>query len=150
MQFGEDVPQLRGVNSEIDRLETSLTNEIMRLRDNRARMVELSARRTASLQAELRALEQRAILQAEREVRLAQLEREQTAARVIYETFLDRFTEVREVIDFQEGDAQVIDYADPPPAPFAPTRSCRRRSVVWPAGSWASAWSSSAISPATI
>lgn len=122
VQFGEDVPQLRGVNSEIDRLETSLTNEIMRLRDNRARMVELSARRTASLQAELRALEQRAILQAEREVRLAQLEREQTAARVIYETFLDRFTEVREVIDFQEGDAQVIDYADPPPAPFAPNK----------------------------
>lgn len=121
-QFGEGIPQLQEVYSEIDRLETSLTNEIMRLRDNRARMVELSSRRAASLQTELRALEQRAIQQAEREVRLSQLEREQAAARVVYETFLDRFTETREVVDVQEGDAQVIDYADPPPAPFSPNK----------------------------
>ncbi|MEI4234891.1 GumC family protein [Roseovarius sp. D22-M7] len=120
-QFGEDIPQLREVYSEIDRLETSLTNEVMRLRDNRARMAELSSRRVASLQEELRALEQRSILQAEREVRLSQLEREQDAARAVYETFLDRFTETREV-EAQEGDAQVIEYANPPPAPFAPDK----------------------------
>ncbi|WP_372615222.1 GumC family protein [Aquicoccus sp.] len=121
LQFGEDIPQLREVQSEIDRLETSLTNEIMRLRDNRARMAELSSRRAVSLQADLRAMEQRSILQAEGEVRLSQLEREQAAAQVVYETFLDRFTQTREV-EAQEGDAQVIDYANPPPAPFAPNK----------------------------
>ena len=120
-QFGEDAPQLREVRSEIARLETGLTNEIMRLRDNRARMAELSSRRVASLQADLQAMEERSIQQAEREVRLSQLEREQAAARVVYESFLDRFAEARE-IEVQEGDAQVIDYANPPPAPFAPNK----------------------------
>lgn len=118
-QLGENNTVLQ---AEVRRLETTLTNEIMRRRDDRARIVELSTGRTAALEAELRMLEQRAILQAEREVRLAQLEREQAAAQVVYETFLDRFSATKEVIDFQEGDAQIIDYADPPPAPSAPNK----------------------------
>lgn len=121
-QFGEDIPQLASVQSEIERLETALTDEIMRLRDDQAREVELTAARRSALRDELRTLEQRAISQAEREVRLAQLEREQNAARLVYETFLDRFTETREIVDLQEGDAEIIDYADPPAAPFAPNK----------------------------
>lgn len=122
VQFGENSSRLTEVTAEMSRLEASLTEEITRLYNDRALEVELSERRAATLQRELRTLEQRAILQAEREVQLAQLEREQNAARVVYESFLDRFTETREVVDLQEGDAQVISYANPPPSPFAPNK----------------------------
>ena len=121
-RFGSDVPQLAEVLAEVERLEASLTAEIMRLRDTRAPLAELSAQRAASLQSELSTLEQRALVQAEREVQLAQLEREQAAAQVVYETFLDRFAETREMLDINEGDAQIIEYADPPAGPFAPNK----------------------------
>lgn len=119
---GGNNQQMARLNAEITRVETSLTNEVRRLRDDRARTLALGERRAAALQTEVRSMEQRVLRQAEREVQLAQLKREQNAARVVYETFLDRFSETREVVDYQEGDAQIIGYADPPKAPFAPNK----------------------------
>ncbi|MCP1169292.1 GumC family protein [Limimaricola litoreus] len=121
-EFNGATPSLVSVRAEIKRLETDLSEEIMRIRDDRARMVQLAAGRRAAIQGELRALERQAIAQADREVRLAQLEREQDAARLVYETFLDRFTETREIVDIDETGAEIIDYAAPPASPFSPNK----------------------------
>ncbi|CTQ32714.1 GumC family protein [Jannaschia rubra] len=121
-QFGSDIPQLADTVREIERLEAALSEEVLTLRDDKAKLVDIAGARRQALANELSELEQRAIALADREVRLAQLEREQSAAQLVYETFLDRFNQTRDVGDLQESDAQVIDYASPPPAPVAPNK----------------------------
>ncbi|MEM7641574.1 MAG: polysaccharide biosynthesis tyrosine autokinase [Pseudomonadota bacterium] len=122
VQFGPDIPQLADALEEIARVESTLTEEVLRLRDDKAKLVELSDAGRLALASQMAALEGRAIEQAQREVTLTQLQREQDAARMVYRSFLDRFNETRESGDLQESDAQVIDYAVPPPAPVAPNK----------------------------
>ncbi|MEM8848698.1 MAG: polysaccharide biosynthesis tyrosine autokinase [Pseudomonadota bacterium] len=122
VQFGPDIPQLSEAREEIGRVENTLTQEVLRLRDDKAKTVELSDAGRLALANQMIALEERAIEQAQREVTLTQLQREQDAARMVYRSFLDRFNETRESGDLQESDAQVIDYAVPPPEPIAPNK----------------------------
>ncbi|MCK0168473.1 polysaccharide biosynthesis tyrosine autokinase [Jannaschia sp. S6380] len=121
-QFGDDIPQLDEARREIARLESALAEEVLRLRDDKAKLVDLARARTDALSRQLSEMERRAVALAQREVRLAQLQREQSAAQLVYENFLDRFNQTRDVGDLQESDAQVIDYASPPPAPIAPNK----------------------------
>ena len=121
-RFGSESPQVRDMDGEVIRLEATIDAEVSRLRDDLAKRTELASAREQTLRQRLRELESLAIQQAEREVRLIQLEREQAASQAVYESFLDKFTETSEVADLQEVDAQVIAYADPPPAPIAPNK----------------------------
>lgn len=53
---------------------------------------------------------------------MSQLERDHAAEQAVYATFLDKFTQTSESVNLQEGDAQVISYADPPASPVAPDK----------------------------
>lgn len=121
-RFGEDNRQVQDVENEVARTEALIQAEVQRLRDNQANKVDLAAARVEALRQQLADLENRAIEQAERDVRLAQFERDYAAERAVYTTFLDKFTQTSEVASLQEGDAQIIAYADPPPSPVAPNK----------------------------
>lgn len=66
------------------------------------------------------ALLDRAQAQSANAVRLRQLEREASASRLIYETFLARFKETSGQIGLQQADARIISEARPPVAPEGP------------------------------
>ena len=53
-------------------------------------------------------------------VRLSQLERSASAMRQVYETFLSRFQETTQQLEFQRADARVISKAEPALAPSRP------------------------------
>ncbi len=54
------------------------------------------------------------------EAELKQLEREAQSNRALYESFLNRFKELREQQDIQRADARILAYAWPPGAPSSP------------------------------
>ena len=120
--FSKDSLQVSNISDEIARTESVIAAEVQRLRDNQAARVGLAAARVETLRQQLTDLENRAITQAERDVLMAQFERDYEAERAVYTTFLDKFTQTSEVASLQEGDAQIITYADPPPAPIAPKK----------------------------
>ncbi|WP_138470273.1 polysaccharide biosynthesis tyrosine autokinase [Poseidonocella sp. HB161398] len=117
-----DNAQTAKFDEEISRLETMIEAEVTRLRDDKFNQAEISRAAVEALNTELKKLEVRAIQQAEREVRLSQLTRDHAAELAVYGTFLDKFTETSEALDLQEGDAQVISFADPPKSPVAPNK----------------------------
>lgn len=121
-RFGEDNQQMLNMSVEIKRLEATVAKETQRLRDDQAQRAALAAARVEALRRQLRVLETRAIEQAEREVRLTQLERDYAAEQAVYTSFLDKFTAISESMNLQEGDAQIISYADPPSRPIAPDK----------------------------
>ncbi|EIE48635.1 succinoglycan biosynthesis transport protein ExoP, putative [Citreicella sp. 357] len=122
-RFGADTAQTVETIAAIERLEGTIADEARRLRNEQAQRVDLAAARVVVLRGELQVLESRAIEQAGREVRLTQLERDYQAQQAVYNTFLDKFTETSESVDLQEGDSQVIFYADVPPTAIAPRKS---------------------------
>lgn len=122
-RFGADTAQTVETIAAIQRLEDTIGDEARRLRNEQAQRVDLAVARVSALRDELKVLEGRAIEQAGREVRLTQLERDYQAQQAVYTTFLDKFTETSESVDLQEGDSQVIFYADVPPLPIAPRKS---------------------------
>lgn len=121
-RFGADTAQTIGTTEEIKRLETIISEETSRLREERAQRANLAAARVEALRSELRKLESRAIEQSQRQIRLTQLERQYEAEQTVYTTFLDKFTSTSETLGLQEGDAQIISYAEPPPSPIAPNK----------------------------
>lgn len=121
-RFGADTAQTTDTNEAIARLEATIAEETRRLRDAQAQRADLAAARVEALRQELRKLEARAIEQAQREVRLTQLERDYEAEQTVYTSFLDKFTETSETLNLQEGDAQIITYANPPSSPIAPNK----------------------------
>jgi succinoglycan biosynthesis transport protein ExoP len=121
-RFSGETSLVRDVDNEIVRLETTLSDETQRMRDNQAQRAELSNSRVVALRQQLSTLEVRAIEQAEREVQLTQLQRDYAAEQAVYATFLDKFTETSEALNLQEGDVLIISYADPPPSPVAPDK----------------------------
>lgn len=121
-RFGADTAQTIGTTEEIKRLETIISEETSRLREERAQRANLAAARVEALRAELRKLESRAIDQSQKQIRLTQLERQYESEQTVYTTFLDKFTATSETLSLQEGDAQIISYAEPPPSPIAPNK----------------------------
>lgn len=55
-------------------------------------------------------------------VRLRQLERAASAMRQVYESFLARFQETTQQLEFQRADARIITRAEPPLAPSSPRK----------------------------
>lgn len=119
---GADSPQAREIGNEIQRISEVIAAEVQRLRDVQANRVTLAAARVDALRDQLFGLETRAIVQAERDLQLAQFERDYEAEQTVYRSFLNQFTQTNEVADLQEGDAQITSYADPPPSPVAPNK----------------------------
>lgn len=121
-RFGEDNPRIADLDADISRLEIGIAEEVNRLREDLSNQVSVAGAREQTLLAQLRSLEQQALRQSERLITLAQLEREQNANRLVYENFLNQFTQTTEVVGLQEADAQIIKYATVPTSARSPNK----------------------------
>ena len=121
-RFDEGDSRLASLIDNIRQVEEALEQEVERLRSELASEAAVAQARERSIGEQLRNLERRYLTLSQQLIRLAQLEREAEASRLVYETFLTTFTQTSETLGLQEADARVISYAKPPPFPSAPNK----------------------------
>lgn len=123
-------PSLELAKRELDGLRREITTRAM----TEARQIVAAAENDVkatqqqedALLADVRELEQRALVQTTDELRLRQLEREAQASRVLYENFLGRLQETNAQEDLQAADARVLSPAE---IPLGPERQERQRTM---------------------
>lgn len=119
-RFGSDSLKLEPIRQSIQTVVSELDREVQRVADELSNDAELARAGVRSLQESLRAMELMLLTHQKDQVELRQLERVASANRLVYEEFLGRFKESREIQSFQIADAEVISYASPPNTPSTP------------------------------
>src|SRR5471032_1975720 len=119
-QFGPNHPKLLQTQSELAQIRSRFMQQTQSI--TLAIRAELDAAK--SEEEELKnQVERASVLSAstsQYEAELKQLEREATSNRTLYESFLNRFKELREQQDIQRADARILAYAWPSGAPSSP------------------------------
>jgi polysaccharide biosynthesis transport protein len=119
-QFGPNHPKLLQTQSELAQVRSRFLQQTQSI--TLAIRAELDAAK--SEEEELKAQVERASVlsgaTSQYEAELKQLEREATSNRTLYESFLNRFKELREQQDIQRADARILAYAWPSGAPSSP------------------------------
>jgi succinoglycan biosynthesis transport protein ExoP len=118
--FGPDHPQRRRFAEEIDRIDTELEQEALRIIELRRNEAEVARLREASLEQGIQDLEERTAEMSSNALGLRQLQREAEAARRNYEMLLARLSETRSQEELQQPDAKLIERATYPEVPSAP------------------------------
>lgn len=86
-----------------------------------ASLAQAKARQSA-ISDDIRSTLQRQLDLSRTSVRLSQLERSASATRQVYESFLNRFQETTQQLEFQRPDARIITEAQPPLSPARPRK----------------------------
>ena len=119
-QLGDSHPKLIQVRNELNAVRARFIIETQRI--TLAVRAELDA--ATSEEEELKELVDKASVvsgtASQYEAEQKQLEREATSNRALYESFLNRFKELREQQDIQRADARILAYARPSGAPSSP------------------------------
>ncbi|MEM7507242.1 MAG: polysaccharide biosynthesis tyrosine autokinase [Pseudomonadota bacterium] len=119
-RFGAESPKVLPITQSIETLETEIEREVGRHLQELSNTVDISQSKVSALQAGVKELELLALEQSKQQVKISQLARIAAANRLIYEDFLNRFKESRDVQNLQQADAEVISYASPPNQPSSP------------------------------
>ena len=119
-QFGPNHPKLKQAQSELESVRSRFQQQTQSI--TLAIRAELDAAK--SEEEELRTQVDRASVlkgaTSQYEAELKQLEREAQSNRALYESFLNRFKELREQQDIQRADARILAYAWPSGSPSSP------------------------------
>jgi capsular exopolysaccharide synthesis family protein len=119
-QFGPNHPKLKQAESELAAVRSRFQQQTQSI--TLAIRAELDAAK--SEEEELRTQVERASVlkgaTSQYEAELKQLEREAQSNRALYESFLNRFKELREQQDIQRADARILAYAWPSGSPSSP------------------------------
>lgn len=121
-RYGERHPKMINFRAEIGDLKKKIKLEVSRIVKGLGNEVQIARARAQSLLASLKTLQKTAASQGRSQVRLRALEREATANRLLYETFLSRFKETSQQDDIQQADARIISKAQPPTEPSFPKK----------------------------
>ena len=113
-EYGPRHPTMVNIRAELDNLQGRIASEVNKIVENLKTEVNVARARVDALETDLRRLEARAGEANRAEVWLRALEREATASRPMFETFLNRFKETSDQDGLQQPDARVISYAAPP------------------------------------
>ncbi len=113
-EFGAKHPRMITARAELDDLRRKIRAEVDKIVQNLRNEVGIARVRENTLTASLRRLEGRIGQLNTKEVQLRSLEREATANRTLYETFLSRFKETGQQQGIQQADARIISRADVP------------------------------------
>lgn len=116
--------ELDGLRQEINERALFEARQIVAATEND---LQSARQQEAALLADVRELEQKALLQTTDELRLRQLEREAQASRALYENFLGRLQETNAQEDLQAADARVLSPAE---IPAFPQQQQRQRTMM--------------------
>lgn len=101
----------------------AIASETREIAEGLRAVVSIAEKQAAGIEGQIGALEDLLANQSEEMIELRSLEREAAAQRAVYERFLTRLTETRERGDFQEPDARILSFAEPPSDPASPRRT---------------------------
>ncbi|MEJ0061044.1 MAG: polysaccharide biosynthesis tyrosine autokinase [Terricaulis sp.] len=118
--LGERHPSVLNGRAEIENVRTQIAAEITRIQANLSNEVDVARSRLRTLEQSLGAVRGDLVGNNTLVVQLNELEREAAAARVVYESFLQRAHEVSEQGSLETSDVRIVSNARPPTGPSAP------------------------------
>jgi capsular exopolysaccharide synthesis family protein len=119
-RYLETHPAVQAVRAERAELEAQIQREILRISANLANEVSVARARLQTLQNSLTEVTGDLSNNSAESVRLRELEREATASREVYESYLQRYQEIADQDQLNVSDARLMDYASIPTRPSSP------------------------------
>lgn len=121
-RYGARHPEILKVKNELSDIENQIQQQIGRIVSSLRGEVSVARQRTASLERDINRLKKTLTSNNSALVRLRELERDATANRTLYESFLDRFKQTSQQQSLLEADARIISRATPPANPSFPNK----------------------------
>ena len=118
--FGSRHPRVQNLRAEKASLERKIQSEVGRIMSTIANQADVTASKVKSLETQIHDVEQGNSVDREAEVKLSQLQSQADASKSLYQSFLQRYKEMKEQTDLVEADSQVISQAAPPAKPSTP------------------------------
>ncbi|MDW7712455.1 MAG: polysaccharide biosynthesis tyrosine autokinase [Deferrisomatales bacterium] len=122
-RYGHRHPEMIKINAELADVRSKMAEETGRVVESLVNEVEVTHAKERSLQASLNELREQTAGALHAEVELRELERHAQSARVLYESFLERFRETGEQESLYRPDARVVSWAEPPERPSYPRKA---------------------------
>jgi len=122
VEFGPKHPRMLQAQAELQEVRERIGDEIRKVAAGLENEAEFSSARVASLEASLREAQGASSEQDKEGVQLRALEREASANRALFETFLGRFKETSSTQSMATSDARVLSQAEVPGGPSYPNR----------------------------
>ncbi len=119
-RYGPQHPALEQVNRQLQEVRRQTGTEIARVRQGLAADAQVARQRTSSIVSSMGAQQGQLLQGNAASVRLAELEREATAAKSLYEALLDRYRQTVAQQGTEQSNAYVIARATQPLAPDSP------------------------------
>jgi succinoglycan biosynthesis transport protein ExoP len=122
-RYGERHPAMINIRAEVRDIDLKIREEVNRIISSLENEVEVARVRENTLRQKLNEIEGQQTFVNRAQIQISQLEREASANRMLYESFLNRFKQIYEQDDMQQSDARIIARADVPERPSKPLRA---------------------------
>ena len=114
VEYGSRHPRMIQMQAELEDIKAKISTEIKKIAAGLRHSLEVTRARESSLSGSLRQMESKTSGNNQAEVQLHALEREATANKALFETFLGRFKETASTQGIAQADARVISFAEIP------------------------------------
>ncbi|RLA16763.1 MAG: hypothetical protein DRQ62_15745 [Gammaproteobacteria bacterium] len=114
VEFGSKHPKMLNLRAELTDIKAKIQSEIQKIAASLQNELDIAKTREGSLRTSLRQIQEQTGGDREAEVGLRALEREASANRALFETFLTRFKETTSTQGMEEASARVISEAEIP------------------------------------
>ncbi len=114
VEYGTRHPKMIQMQAELADIKAKIGSEVKKIAAGLRHSLDVALAREGSLTSSLNQMEAKTAGNSQAEVALRALEREATANKVLFETFLGRFKETASTQGIEQADARVISYAEVP------------------------------------
>lgn len=123
VEFGQRHPRMIQMQAELEDIQAKVRSEVKKVAAGLRNSMDVARAREGSLSSSLRQMETKTSGSNQAEVQLHALEREATANKALFETFLGRFKETASTQGIAQADARVISFAEIPLGASYPKRN---------------------------
>lgn len=123
VEFGQRHPRMIQMQAELEDIQAKVRSEVKKVAAGLRNSMDVARAREGSLSSSLRQMESKTSGSNQAEVQLHALEREATANKALFETFLGRFKETASTQGIAQADARVISFAEIPLGASYPKRN---------------------------
>ncbi|MDT8320246.1 MAG: polysaccharide biosynthesis tyrosine autokinase [Xanthomonadales bacterium] len=127
-EYGPRHPRMLQARAELEQIQQRIAAELSQIETSLSSELEFARAREESLEASLREAQQATGEQNREEIQLRALEREASASRALFETFLEQFKQTTASEGMNDPGARVLSAAQVPGAPVYP--NVRRQTLV--------------------
>lgn len=123
VEYGARHPRMIQMQAELGDIKAKISLEVKKIAAGLRHSLDVNRAREGSLSGSLRQMEAKTTGNSQAEVELHALEREATANKALFETFLGRFKETASTQGIAQADARVISFAEIPLAASFPKKN---------------------------